>query len=76
MCCNESYQIITIFWSHCTIKAPFEIPNTSTATLIVPTKFFLIEYGFTSKITTYVKEEGILNTITFALTSVVSCLPL
>jgi hypothetical protein len=54
----------------------FKIPNTSIATLIVPTKFFLIEYGFTSKITTYVKEEGILNTITFASTNVVSCLPL
>jgi hypothetical protein len=76
MCCNERYQIITIFLLHCTTQTPFEILNTSRKTLIVPMKFFLIEYGFTSKITTYVKEEGILNTIIFALTSVVSCLPL
>jgi len=74
MCHIERY--LTIFWLHCTMQTFFLIPNTSITTLIVPTKFFLIEYGFTSKITTYVKEEGILNTITFASTSVVSCLPL
>ncbi len=58
------------------MQAPFEVPNTSKATLIVPTKSFLLVYGLTNKIIAYVKDESILNTITFALTSVVSCLPL
>jgi hypothetical protein len=58
------------------MQASFEVLNTSRTTLVVPTKCFLVEYGFTNKIIAYVKEEGILNTITFALTSVVYCLPL
>jgi hypothetical protein len=66
MCCSESYQMVTIFWLHCIVQA----------TLVVPTKKNLVEYGLTSKIIAYVKDEGILNTIAFALTSVVSCLPL
>jgi len=43
MCCSESYQIVIIFWLHCIMQAPFEVPNTSRATLVVPMKSFLVD---------------------------------
>jgi len=42
MCCSESYQIVIIFLLYCIMQAPFEVPNTSRATLVVPMKSFLV----------------------------------
>jgi hypothetical protein len=65
-------------WVPCHIIVElFEAFDTSDATLAEQMKYLLVEFNLTSKVITYVKDEGAnLISFTTTLTCVVSCEPL
>jgi hypothetical protein len=68
-------SFINISWEPChvTIKF-FEVHNTTSVPMANYVNFLLDSFGLLDKIIAYVKDEGSnLNTLIFALTSIVSC---
>ncbi len=79
---HETFVMVVSFlndsWepNHVTMRI-FEVQNTTCATMANQVKVLLDFFGLLDKIITYVKDEGSnLNTLTNALTSVVSYFPL
>ncbi len=69
---------INLSWVPCHITfGLFEAPSTFGVALEEQVKVFLVKFNLTNKVITYVKDEGAnLNSLTIALTFVVSCEPL
>jgi hypothetical protein len=65
-------------WVPChIIVGLFEATNTFGVALVEQVKVFLLKFNLTNKVIAYVKDEGAnLNSLTIALTFVVSCEPL